>query len=430
MEKLNQLFSGLLKVSALGLLLCSQTALATEAAPRSFSLRVGTYGGATTALTTTGDAKLLNLYTNYNGKLDARFVVSAQGLASGLMLQGSFKQDTAQDIFSFHVLNSNGTFLKIGSTTGLANAYKSLSYTIPSTAVINGIITIRLTSSAYADDCVLDKLVVADQAAIVVPTPTPTPVPAPTPVPPPVVVTTPAPTPVPSAAIAIGTSWFWQLQGTIRTDITAKVFDIDLENTSASTIAALRAKGHTVICYFSAGSYEEWRSDANQFTASALGNNLDGWPGEKWLDIRSQNIRDVMTKRMDLAVSKGCQSLEPDNIDGYSNGSGFNLTMQDQINYNTFLADQAHARGLTIALKNSTDLVNALVDKFDYAIVEECFKYNECSAYSPFIQKGKAVLNAEYSSYSDAICAQAKSLQFSTVFYGLNLDGSKYLPCL
>jgi hypothetical protein len=132
---------------------------------------------------------------------------------------------------------------------------------------------------------------------------------------------------------------------------------------------------------------------------------------------------------MDLAKSKGCNGLEPDNVDGFANKSGFPLTAQDQINFNSFLADQAHARGMIVALKNSTDLVSSLVNKFDFAVVEECFKYNECGAYSPFIQQNKAVLNAEYSSYSSATCMQAASLKFSTVFYNLNLDGSVYKPC-
>jgi hypothetical protein len=88
-----------------------------------------------------------------------------------------------------------------------------------------------------------------------------------------------------------------------------------------------------------------------------------------------------MTARIDLAKSKGCDGLEPDNVDGYSNKSGFPLTAQDQISFDAFLADQAHARGLIVALKNSTDLDISLVAKYDLAVVEECFKYNKCSAY-------------------------------------------------
>lgn len=383
---------------------------ATEALPKSFVVKVGTYNGAVAALAAVGDAKTLKLYTNTKGNLSVSFTISAQTLSSSLTLAASFKQNRSADTFMFKVLNSDGRFINIGSTTGLAGGYKSLSYAIPESAVINGFITVKMISSAGADDCEFDKLVISDQLT--------------TPPPPPPTTTTPT-----TSAISVGTTWYWQLQGNLRTEISAKVFDIDLEDTTAAQIASLKASGHTVVCYFSAGSYEEWRADANSFLASSLGANLDGWPGERWLDVRAQNVKDVMVKRMDLAVSKGCQSLEPDNVDGYSNANGFGFTMQDQINYNSFLADQAHARGLTIGLKNSTDLVTKLVDKFDYAVVEECFKYNECSAYSPFIEKGKAVLNAEYSNYSSSICSQAQSLKFSTVFFNLDLDGRTFSPC-
>ena len=243
-----------------------------------------------------------------------------------------------------------------------------------------------------------------------------------------VVVAPPPPPTSGSTALPAGISWYWQLQGAINMTVQAKVYDIDLFDVEQSTFTALKLQGHQVICYFSAGTYENWRSDASQFPTASLGNGL-GWPGEKWLDVRNTTVRQIMVARMDLAKSKGCDGLEPDNVDGYANNSGFNLTQQDQVNYLTFLADQAHARGMTIALKNATDLVGSLVSKFDFAVVEECFKYNECEAYSPFIAQNKAVLNAEYSSFSTAICTKAKSLGFSTVFFNLDLDGRVYNPC-
>src|SRR4029079_13653563 len=78
-------------------------------------------------------------------------------------------------------------------------------------------------------------------------------------------VPTPAPTPAPAGTRwqpHPGTSWQIQLQGTLDTSVAASVYDIDLFDTSASTIAVLRAAGRRVICYFSAGSYEDWRPDA------------------------------------------------------------------------------------------------------------------------------------------------------------------------
>ena len=74
-----------------------------------------------------------------------------------------------------------------------------------------------------------------------------------------------------------------------------------------------------MICYFSAGSYEAWRDDASQFPASALGDTLDGWEDERWLDIRDQGVLAIMETRIALASEKGCDAVEPDNVDNYTN---------------------------------------------------------------------------------------------------------------
>jgi hypothetical protein len=100
-----------------------------------------------------------------------------------------------------------------------------------------------------------------------------------------------------------------------------KVFDIDLFDNSYATIKNLQRSGKHVICYFSAGSYEDWRSDCDDFRPYELGTPVkddlreDGqWPGEWWVDTRSPNIRRIMRERLKLAKLKGCDGVEPDNM--------------------------------------------------------------------------------------------------------------------
>ena len=110
------------------------------------------------------------------------------------------------------------------------------------------------------------------------------------------------------------------------------VYNIDLFDTSAAVISALRSKGKHVICYFSAGSYENWRPDIRAFPASLLGRNLDGWEGERWLDVRKLDVlMPIMRARMEQAAKKGCHGVDPDNVDGYSNSTGFALSYGDQL---------------------------------------------------------------------------------------------------
>lgn len=227
-----------------------------------------------------------------------------------------------------------------------------------------------------------------------------------------------------------GTTWQWQLTGTIDTSLNVAMYDIDLFDAPQAKIDALHAAGKKVICYFSAGSYEEWRSDASKFPTNTLGNDLDGWPGERWVDTRSAGLRAVMTARLDLAKSKGCDGVEPDNVDGYQNDPGFPLTKATQLDYNRFLADQAHARSLSVGLKNDLDQVSDLVASFDWALNEECAKYKECASLKPFISANKAVFHVEYGSSSllNTVCPVTKPLGFSTLIKKLDL-GTFRLVC-
>ncbi len=225
-------------------------------------------------------------------------------------------------------------------------------------------------------------------------------------------------------APAPGTSWQWQLSGTIDTSVDVAMFDIDLFDTSQATIDGLHAAGRIVVCYFSAGSREDWRPDAAEFAPSDVGNALDGWPGEHWLDTRSDNVRAIMKARLDLALSKGCDGVEPDNVDAYDNDPGFPLSADTQREFNRFLAAEAHARSLSVGLKNALALVDDLLPDFDWALNEECFCYDECAALKPFIDAGKAVFHVEYPLECDttALCGDPSVAGFSTLKKNLELD--------
>jgi hypothetical protein len=229
---------------------------------------------------------------------------------------------------------------------------------------------------------------------------------------------------------APGTSWQWQLTGTIDTQVDVEMYDIDLFEAPQDVIDQLHAQGRVVICYFSAGSREDWRPDAGDFPGSAVGNELDGWPGERWIDTRDETVRSIMSARMDLAVDKSCDGVEPDNVDGYTNDPGFPLFYPDQLEYNRFLAEQAHARGLSVGLKNDLDQVDDLIDSFDWALNEECFSWDECDLLLPFIQAGKAVFHVEYggAGLADTICPQANALDFDTLIKNWDLDAWR-VPC-
>jgi hypothetical protein len=225
---------------------------------------------------------------------------------------------------------------------------------------------------------------------------------------------------------AQGITWEIQLSTTPNSLLPVNAYDVDLFDTPQATLDQMAALGITRICYFSAGSYEDWRADADQL-APYRGNPLQGWEGEWWIDIRRAEVRTVMMNRLDVAVSKGCEAVDPDNVDGFANDSGLGLTREDQIDYLRFLSDQAHARGLAIGLKNAVELVPDLVESFDFAVNESCFDYQECGTLQPFTAANKPVLQIQYGGKKEArrLCKRANELGFSTLLKSQDLDGKR-----
>jgi hypothetical protein len=144
-----------------------------------------------------------------------------------------------------------------------------------------------------------------------------------------------------------------------------------------------------------------------------------------------------MQDRLDLAVAKGCDGVEPDNVDGFDNATGFPLTANDQLSYNRFLADEAHKRDLAVGLKNDLAQIRQLVGNFDFAVNEQCFEFSECAELSPFIAANKPVFHAEYDPrFRDNAAERAKlsahsaELGLSTLILPVHLDDAFRITCL
>jgi hypothetical protein len=231
-------------------------------------------------------------------------------------------------------------------------------------------------------------------------------------------------------------TWQWQLSGAINTSYPVALYDVDLFETPDDVIRLLHTRGARVMCYFSAGSAERGRPDYNAFPPSTLGKTLDGYPDERWLDIRAQAVFDVMVARLDLAVQRGCDAVEPDNVTAFNNETGFAITATHQLAFNRHLANAAHQRGLAIALKNDGDQAAQLVDYFDLELNEECHDYEECNDLRPFLDRGKPVLNAEYASSAAAaqqmagtVCTAARALGLRTLVLPHDLDDRFRVSC-
>jgi hypothetical protein len=224
----------------------------------------------------------------------------------------------------------------------------------------------------------------------------------------------PDPVPCPGCyGPALRTSWQWQLQGPIDTSIDVEMFDVDGFDVTAATVDDLHGMGAGVVCYISAGSWEDWRPDADEFPNRVKG-RTNGWPGERWLDIRKIGVLGpIMKARLDLCAAKGFDAVEFDNVDGYQNRTGFPLTAADQLAYNVFLANQAHRRGLAAVLKNDLGQIRALLPYFDFALNEQCHQYHECDRLRRFVKAGKAVFGVEYKLAKRDFCPASNAANFN-----------------
>lgn len=241
---------------------------------------------------------------------------------------------------------------------------------------------------------------------------------------------------------AAGATWQYVLHHKVRLDHTIEqhaVWIVDLFDNSAADVAELHRRGRRVVAYFSAGTYEDWRPDAARFTDGDLGRKMDDWEGEKWLQTNSPNVRQIMLARLDLARQKGFDGVDPDNVDAYDNKNGLKLSKNDAVEYVLWLAREAHARGLSVGLKNGGDIVPRVVDAVQWCVQEQCVQYDDEEDYLPFIRQGKPVFHVEYPKGEDPDkdkmndgkevtgkkkdkCLRARAKGFSSIIKNVRLD--------
>jgi len=202
----------------------------------------------------------------------------------------------------------------------------------------------------------------------------------------------------------------YQLTGAVDEAADAELFVVDLFDTTSAVVGRLHARGRVVAAYLSAGSHEPFRADADAFPAAALGEPLDGYPRERWLDVRDPTVRELMRARIQLAADTGFDGILFSALAAYQVNNGHGLSATDQLDYNLWLAAEAHAQGLAAGLAGDWAQASQLAPAFDFAIHIDCIESGRCAELDPYRALGKAVFDLETSGSAAQVCAQAAAM--------------------
>lgn len=189
------------------------------------------------------------------------------------------------------------------------------------------------------------------------------------------------------------------------------------------------------ICYVNAFQVQPdevdwWQSQHDDLLLRDSDGNyvVDGGWNEILLDIstpaKRAAIAGIVRSWFDGCARAGYQAIEPDNIDSYERSKDL-LAIDDAIAYLELLAPHAHDVGLAIGQKNTTDLgTRGRNAGLDFAIAEECGRYNECDYFTGVYGNNVIVIEYTDSAFTKACSAVGDEVSVVRRDLGVTAPGS------
>ncbi len=156
-----------------------------------------------------------------------------------------------------------------------------------------------------------------------------------------------------------------------------------------------------LFAYCSVGTWENWRKDAKSFPAAALGSNVEGWAGEKWLKPNS-GLLGIYKARISKLFAL-VDGIDFDNVEICEREPGLRTFVNDCISF-------AKSQGFLVSLRS----YHSGATPYCY-LAEQVKSQNTFNQYKPKAQ----VFNLEYSNV-------VKDSRFTTAITNLALDGKKW----
>lgn len=166
------------------------------------------------------------------------------------------------------------------------------------------------------------------------------------------------------------------------------------------------AAGKYNICYVNAFQSQPedakwWRKNHPDLLVQKKGDFVidPDWPDEYLFDVSTPAKRNaliaIVGPWIDQCAKDGFKAVEADNLDSWTRSRKV-VKKKHAAAFASLLAERAHAAGLAIAQKNTTELASIGKSQigFDFAIAEECQIYKECEDYTDVY--GDQVYEIEY----------------------------------
>jgi hypothetical protein len=210
---------------------------------------------------------------------------------------------------------------------------------------------------------------------------------------------------------------------------------------ATDAVRAIHAIGARAICYVDAGTDEPFRPDHQAYVdfdaacgGCLLGKPVQGFREERWLNIDDDHgqrtfVLGMVAARVDRCRADGFDAVEFDNVEGYANDTGLPFSESTQLLFNAALANLAHAKGLTVGLKNDLGQIGALLPYFDFAINEQCQQFSECGSLDLFVADGKPVFQVEYQVGATSVCPPANGANRNAILKSVDLFDTPWTPC-
>ena len=124
---------------------------------------------------------------------------------------------------------------------------------------------------------------------------------------------------------------------------------VELDSVNSYQIENIHDDYDIAVCSFSVSSYDPHSNDKYLFDSYDIGNSVSYNYDDRWLDINSYSVYDIMSSKIDRAYLLGCDEVLFEDTDIYYWDNGFGIDEDITQQYLSDLVSDAHSLNLDVS---------------------------------------------------------------------------------